>query len=736
MRQALVKKGKVWATEIPAPIVSPGTILIKVVASCISAGNETALVQDSQKSLVQKALAQPEKIRQAWNIARSEGLEKLWLKLREKQDASIPIGYSLSGVVVGVGENVQEFQPGDRVAAAGAGFAHHAEYVEVPANLVVPLPTSVSFADASSVALGAIALHAVRRSGLALGEWGVVLGTGVIGLLCVQILKASGIRVVAIDINTQRLQIAAAFGAEYTMSACEADIVAAVQHITGGQGADAVLFTAATNSSTPLSQSFKMTRKKGRVVLVGVAGMQICREDMYAKEIDFLISTSYGPGSYDDKYEHKGVDYPFAYVRWTERRNMQEYLRLLAANVIRLDKLIHGSYPLAQVDAAFTALQDGNGQKPLILLLNYGEPDVTQMASYRTHERRVLINSEAVAGDKIGVALIGAGEFANSVHLPNLRALSSHYRLHAVADTVGNKAKAVAQQYGASYATTDLQEILRDSQVDMLIIATRHDSHAELAMQGIKAGKHVLVENPLAVHIDEISRIRQFYAEPGASKPVLMVGYSRRFSCYAAEIKKHASKRLGPMFITYRLNAGHIPAESRERQQCDRIVGEACHVFDLLAFLIGAPIVSISWEHLSPASGQFLPADNKSVSIKYADGSLATLHYFAVGSSQLSREYMEIHFDNCSIVMDNYQSLQGYGIKVADIATPTSDKGHREELLALARVLKGKQMEWPIPLDVMLETSEATMGVAGVDTLTAPQMAEENLGEKDNDKKP
>jgi predicted dehydrogenase len=721
MRQALVKKGKVWAAEVPAPMVSPGTVLIKVVTSCISAGTEVAVVQESQKSLIQKALSQPEKLKKAWHMAQSEGLDRLWRKLREKQEASAPIGYSLAGVVLAVGEGVRDFQPGDRVAAAGAGIAHHAEYVEVPDNLVVALPASIGFAEGSSVALGAIALHAVRRANLKLGEWGVVLGTGIIGLLCVQILKASGVRVVASDINTQRLQIAAALGAEYTLSVSETDIVAAVQHITGGHGADAVLFTAATASSTPLAQSFKMARKKGRVVLVGVSGMQIAREDMYAKEIDFMISTSYGPGRYDDRYEQNGVDYPYAYVRWTERRNMQEYLRLLAVGVVRLDKLIHGSYPLAQVEAAFAALQDGTAQKPLMLLVHYGEPDMTQLVNCRNHERKVMVNSRPVASDKIKVALVGAGNFATTMHLPNLRDLSAHYQLHAVMDACGVKARAAAEAYGAAYATTSYQEILHDNQVDLLLIATRHDSHAQLTLQALQAGKHVLVEKPLAVRLEELNKIKEFYSYGTANKPLLMVAYNRRFSCYAQEIKKHVAQRLGPLFITYRMNAGYIASEHWVHEHGGRIVGEACHILDLFAFWIGAPITSLFWDNLSPAMGKFQAVDNKAIVLKYGDGSVATLHYFAVGSPQLSKEYVELHFDGKSVVMDNYQSLQGYDVKLADIATTRSDKGHREELLALARVLKGKEVAWPIPFDVLLETTEATFAIAGVTSFSEQQ---------------
>jgi len=704
MKQALVKKGLVYGEEVPAPVVSPGFVLIKVVNSCISAGTEMSGVLSSGVPLVKRILKQPEKISKAINLVRSEGINKAYKQISGEMEAGKPTGYSVSGVVLAVGEGVKDFMPGDRVAAGGGGFAHHAEYVEVPKNLVVKVPEKLDFIEASTVAIGAIAIHGIHRANLTLGEFCVVFGTGILGLLTVQMLAVSGIRVIAIDIDPARLKIAERTGAEFIINSSETDPVKDVLNITNGYGSDAVIFTASTSSSIPLSQAFQMTRKKGKVILVGVSGMEIKRQDIYQKEIDFFISTSYGPGRYDRDYELKGIDYPYHFVRWTERRNFSEYLRLLQNRIIDLSLLISKVFPVEKITEAFQSLKN-DSPKPLFVILDYGKPEKDLSEEGQKTNRLIHLSHKKVNNNIIRVAIVGAGSFATHMHLPNLHSLKNKFSIHAIVDNKGHKAKAVAKQYGADYATTDFDEVLKDPDTDLVMICTRHDNHGSLTLRALQHGKHVFVEKPLATNIEEIEAIEHFYEEdPGKEKPLLMVGFNRRFSIYARKIKEYTDKRINPLFIHYRMNAGYIPAEHWVHENGGRIVGEACHIIDLMSFFTGSPIEIIHVENLSPNTGKYMSSDNKSIILKYRDGSIATIEYVAVGSREVPKEYMEIHFDEKSIIMEDYKILRGYGAKIKPIKTVRSEKGHFQELEALYQSIH-KTKECPIFLTEILQTS-------------------------------
>ena len=708
MIQAIIKKGKVFPEVVPAPLVSKGALLIKVVNSCISAGTEISGVQGSGKSLIKRALEQPQHVKKVINMVRSDGIADAYAKIKDMIESEAVTGYSISGVVIATGEGTQRFQIGDHVAAAGAGVANHAEYVDVPENLVVKMPQGMDFKSASTVALGGIAMQGVRRTDLRLGEMAVVVGVGVLGLLTVQMLRLSGVRVAAVDLNDHRLSIAQDLGASIIINPATENAVDAVWNWTGSHGADAVIFTAAADSSEPLSQSFQMCKRKGRVVLVGVAGMELKREDMYQKELDFLISTSYGPGRYDQTYEGKGFDYPFAYVRWTENRNMNEYLQLVHDGAVRLDQLMNAVYPIHLVTEAFESLQRDQDSKPLMVLLDYGTIGADKIAECRTHDRKVPLATASLANDVVNIALVGAGAFATGIHLPNIKKLVKKFRLHCVVSHTGHKATSVARQYGASYATTDYQDALKDPDVDLILICTRHDSHAELAVQALRAGKHVFVEKPLATSAEDLDAIKAFYADGTHNKPVLFTGFNRRFSIYAREIKKHTDKRINPLFIHYRMNAGYMQPDEWVHEDGGRIVGEACHIIDLMTFFTGSTIKSISVDDLIPVNDKYSTTDNKVVTLAYQEGSVATIHYFAVGSREYPKENMEVHFDGKSIVLDNYKSLKGYGVELNETHTNASQKGHFEELERLYETLKGTNKNWPIELWDMMQTTEAT----------------------------
>ncbi|MEX1137890.1 MAG: bi-domain-containing oxidoreductase, partial [Bacteroidota bacterium] len=686
--------------------------------SCISAGTEMSSVQSSGLSAIKKAITDPNLMRKAVDFAKSQGISKTIERIKGTLEDGKPIGYSVAGIVVETGEGVSGFSPGDRVAAAGAGLANHAEYVNVPVNLVTPIPEGLDFAKASTVTLGTIALQGTRRCDLRLGEFCVVIGTGILGLLAIQILRGSGVRVIAVDIDEKRLALAKELGAEIVFNSSSADPVAGVMSATGGRGTDAVLFTAATSSNEPLSQAFRMCRKKGRVVLVGVSGMEIKREDMYEKELDFLISTAYGPGRYDRSYEEKGLEYPYGYVRWTENRNMAEYLRLVAGGQIRLDQLINATFPIADVGKAFESLSGPD--RPIMALLDYGAPH----DPLKTEGMHVVhLRPSVVDRAKIGVGLVGAGNFATSVHLPNLAKLSDSFALKAIMRRDGQSSVSIANRFKAAYATTDYEQMINDPAIDLVLIATRHDSHADLTLRALQAGKHVFVEKPLATENEGLQKIVQFYDgfKKGDNPPLLMVGFNRRFSPYARAIKAHTDQRVNPLFLHYRMNAGYLPPDHWVHESGGRIIGEACHIIDLMTFFTGSRIESVQSDSVRLTDSVRLsadnpnPSDNKTITLKYADGSLATIEYFASGSKELPKEHLEVHFDQKTIVMEDYRSLKGYGIRLAPelqsgvLRKSASSKGHFEELEALAATLKGESKQWPIELWDMVQTTQASI---------------------------
>ncbi len=698
MKQAVVKKGKVIAQNVPSPNVSRGSVLIKVHYSCISAGTEMTSVNTTKKSLIKRAIDSPDEVKEVLDFIKVNGIKKTIQKVRGVLDGGKQTGYSVAGEIIAVGKGVTNFQIGDKVAAAGAGIANHAEYVDVPINLVMKMPNALAYKLASTVTMGGIATQGVRRADLRFGESCVVVGAGILGLLALQMLKLSGVKVIVSDLDEHRLTLAKELGADVCINPTKEDVVKVSNNFSGGYGVDCVLFTASTSSNKPLSDSFKMCRKKGKVVLVGVAGMNINRGDMYAKELDFQISTSYGPGRYDSNYEEKGLDYPLAYVRWTENRNMTEYLHLLNEGKINVEPLIDAIYPIEKVEEAFASLA-AEGQKPIIVLLDY---------KHAKDNKKVEINTKPINKNVINIGVVGAGNFVAGMHLPNIKKLNNKFELRAVMSRTGFKADALAKQFGAAYSTTNFEEIINDKDIDLVMITTRHDSHADYVLRSLKAGKHTFVEKPLAVNQEELDQIKAFYNADVANKPVLMTGFNRRFSQFATEIKKHTDKRINPLFIHYRMNAGFIPLDSWVHEHGGRIIGEACHLIDLMTSLTNSKIASISCEKISPNNDKFSQQDNVAMILKYEDGSVGTIHYFAMGSKQLSKEYMEIHFDEKTIIMDDYKTLKGFGVNVKNLNLTRSDKGQKEELEALYETLKGNTKNWPILLEDMIATTEAT----------------------------
>jgi predicted dehydrogenase len=459
-----------------------------------------------------------------------------------------------------------------------------------------------------------------------------------------------------------------------------------------------------------------MTRKKGKVVLVGVSGMEIKREDLYPKELDFLISTSYGPGRYDDHYERKGLDYPYAYVRWTENRNMQEYLRELTEGRINLKNLIEKIYPIERVEEAYEELQ--KPEKPLIVLLEYDQNLPENLQTLCQRESKTFVSPSISRKEGIiNVGIIGAGQFATDMHLPNLFKLKSKYFVYAVMSKTPHKAKTVAEQYKAHFATCDIDELLDDESIDLVLIATRHNLHGEYVLKALNAGKNVFVEKPLCIKEEDLKGIKEFYNSKlkiqNSELPLLMVGFNRRFSKYAQEAKRYTDKRINPLFMHYRVNAGYIPSDQwvHGEEGGGRIIGEACHFIDLFTFLTECKVKEIYTSTLTPKTQSLSSDDNRVIVLNYEDGSIATLEYFATGSKEFPKEYFEIHFDEKTIVIDDYKSIKGYGVKIDEMRGAIPEKGHLRELEVCYEVLQGKTEKWPIELWDLFQTTEITFAV-------------------------
>ncbi len=707
MRQVLVAQGKVSVHDVPAPVVEPGTVLVRVTHSCISIGTELSGVRASALPLWKRAMRQPDKVKSVLRDVRSNGLRQTWEKIETTVSAPQPTGYSAVGTVLEVGEGVTDLVPGERVGCAGAQFAHHADVIRVPRNLVVPVPDGVPSDEASTLTLGAIAMQGVRRATPTLGENFVVVGLGVLGQLTTQLLAANGCRAIGLDVDRSRVDRALGLGMYAGVHHDDGDVAEQVARVTDGLGADGVIITAASPSSELVSLAFRMCRKKGRVVIVGDVGLDLNRADFYAKEIDLLISSSYGPGRYDRAYEERGLDYPAAYVRWTENRNLSEFLRLLADEKIQVKPLISDSYKIDDAEKAYAALQADPSSR-MIVLLEYPET--------ANDQKRLVENPRSPArarSGKVRVGLIGAGGFAKAVHLPNMRALSDLFELHAVASRTGHNATATANAFGARYSTTEDQRIIEDPDIDAVIIATRHDQHARLTLAALEAGKHVLCEKPLGVSRAELASIEAFYAgNSQGTAPILLTGFNRRFSVYGRALSTMLSARTSPAMFQYRMNAGRIPNDSwlHAAEGGGRNIGEASHIYDFFTFLTGSRVKEVSSASVQAGEGHYRSDDNFTATMTFDDGSVATLAYTAMGASDYPKESLDVFYDGKVATLVDYKELSVAGAKVARVSTAGSSKGQREELEAFGRAIRDGS-GWPSPLWQQLQAMEIAFRV-------------------------
>jgi predicted dehydrogenase/threonine dehydrogenase-like Zn-dependent dehydrogenase len=713
MKQVILRNGRAVVEEVPAPALLPGSILIRVAYSCISPGTELAMLSATETGvgvgLLRSALLHPDRVRQVLASLKTRGLRATKALVQGRLTFGSAVGYSCSGIVAEVGDGVEPFRPGGRVACAGSGYANHAEAVVVPQNLAVTIPGNMELAPAATVTLGAIALQGVRRVQPALGETVGVIGLGLVGQLTAQLLRAAGCRVIGLDIQRARVDLARSLGLDEGLIPTEGDPEERVRHLTQGFGLDAVVITAATPSDEPVNLAMRLVRRKGRVVVVGDVGLGLQRPAMYVKELDLLMSTSYGPGRYDPLYEEGGLDYPYAYVRWTENRNMGAYLDLVAAGKIQLAPLLGAVYPLTEAARAYEVLQADGG--PLTVLLENPLP-----TSDRPLARHIALTPRKATkkGQRLRVGVIGAGAFAQSTHLPTLRRLDDRYEIRAIVSRTGTGALAVARQYGAAVAATDYREVLNDPEIDAVLICTRHHLHAAQAAEALRAGKHVLLEKPIAIGREELAELDKTVRDLQAAGtcPAFMVGFNRRFSPLIIRAKEVVTSRVHPLLIRYRMNAGALPPEHwvHGPEGGGRIVGEACHILDLFRFLIGAPAEAVTATAIRPRSRACLAEENFVATLRYRDGSVGTLLYTALGARDFPKEEMELYVDGTVLAVDDYRSLAVYGGKGSGMRTRLPDKGHAAELEGFHRLVMGEG-EPPLAWDEIVEATELSFAV-------------------------
>lgn len=685
MKQVFNYGGNIVVKEIPAPLCGDNEILVSNRYSLISAGTESSLGSGSS-SLFSKIRENPELIQCGIDLVKREGLKKSFELIKEKSTPPlIPLGYSSSGIVLKVGNNVTNFAVGDKVACAGAGYANHAEIISVPINLVTKVPENVDFDEATFTTIGAIALQGIRRSKVQIGDNVVVLGLGLLGQIACQILKAGGAHVIGIDTLIERNKLAEKIGAEKCFIAGK-DVVKQVNEYTNGVGADSVIIYAATKSSEPVKQAMEMVRKKGNVVVVGDVGMDIDRSPFYEKELDFLISCSYGPGRYDKLYEEKGNDYPIGYVRWTENRNMQEFLNLISQKKIDVSRLINYTFEIQKAPEAYKVFEDK--KRPIGVLFKYGD-------SKEPLSRKITLKSRNVENN-INVAVIGAGTYSQTFHLPNLKKMNI-FNLKAIVTHSGPNARKVAEKYGSEYFTTDYKEAIGDESIDLVMISTRHNLHAPLILEAAALKKDIFVEKPLAMTYAECKDI---YNSVKKNKINLIIGFNRRLSFLAQKAKKAILDRKNPLMVIYRVNSAGMSSEHWINDPVEgggAIIGECCHFFDFCNWIIDRNPNKIYAEMISTNNGSIIDTNNVSCIIKYEDGSVASIIYNTIGNESFSKERIEIFGDKCVISIDDFKKLNINGLNEISEELNRIDKGQFELLKNYGKMLSGEDYNKDIP---------------------------------------
>jgi predicted dehydrogenase/threonine dehydrogenase-like Zn-dependent dehydrogenase len=663
-----LSSGETILAELPAPAIRSGQLLIKTHRSLVSLGTEKMLVDFGKAGWISKARSQPEKVKQVLEKIKSDGLKPTLDAVFRKLGEPLPLGYCNAGEVIGVGRGVSGFQVGDRVVSNG----NHAEIVSVPENLVAKIPDGVSYEDAAFTVIGAIALQGIRLVSPTFGETIVVTGMGLIGLVASQLLKANGCRVIGLDFDQGKLDRAAAWGIE-TINVGKDDAVGGVMQLTDGIGADGILITASAKTNDIISQAAQMSRQKGRIVLVGVIGLDIQRADFFAKELSFSVSCSYGPGRYNDEYEQKGLDYPIGYVRWTENRNFRAVLQAMAEGQLRVNSLITERVALADFDQIYGEMGKSGS---IASILTYPAPAAAPQRSVHVTDRTFTAGTGTMG-------IIGAGNFTKAMILPSLKKVNAPVKY--ISSAGGLSGTTAAQKFGIGQSVTDNRIMLDDPDLDAILITTRHDAHANQVIEALEAGKHVFVEKPLALTHEDLDRVEAAYEK---SNKTLTVGFNRRFSPFSEDLKKQLGDAPGPINVIATMNAGFIPQDVWVQDMevgGGRIIGEACHLIDLITFFTGSLVESVVMNAMGPNAAE--NTDNASILLRYADGSQGVINYFSNGSKAYSKERIELYSQNRTAVIDNfrrshYHGFSGSGMKKGQ------DKGHGEQFRRFYESLK------------------------------------------------
>jgi polar amino acid transport system substrate-binding protein len=693
-----LKDGYMQLLEVPFPILNSGCVLVRNHFSIISAGTEGKTVKDARLGYIGKAMARQEEVKKVIKTAKTIGIVDTYKLMMNKLDSPSPLGYSCSGEIIAIADDITEFKIGDKVACAGAG-AVHAEVVAVPKNLCVKLPEHVTCDEASFSTIGAIAMQGIRIADLRLGETCAVIGLGLIGQLTMQMLNASGVKSIGIDINKTTVDLSKELGADYAFERNTDGLENLIKELTSGQGVDAVIITAATSSHDPVDFAGEICRRKGKVIIVGSVPTGFKRTYFYKKELELKMSCSYGPGRYDANYEENGIDYPYGYVRWTENRNMQAFVDLVQNKKINLKKLTSHVFNFNDAPKAYQLILDKTESYTGILL----KYDVSKILKSKVELKKSTPNPS-----EPNIGFIGAGSFANNVLLP---ALKGNCNFIGVASNKGNNARYTADKYEFNYCTDKSEELIADKNCNTIFVATRHDSHAHYVMEAIKHKKHVFVEKPLCLTEDELIQIQELQKD---TNTFVMVGFNRRFAPHIQKVKSLISHNQA-VAINYRINSGTIPPEHwihNKHIGGGRIVGEACHFIDLVSFIAGSKIVSVSANELLSVNNL---RDTLIVNLKMENGSIATISYFSNGSKELAKEYLEIFTNGQSIVINDFKTMSIYGKSVKTTSLSNQDKGHKEEVtIFLDAIKKGKAC--PIPFNetynAMLTTFKVEESIA------------------------
>lgn len=699
MKQILqsLKTGTTEVAEVPCPTPSRGQVLIRSSRTLVSAGTERMLVDFGKAGLVGKARQQPDKVRQVFDKFKTDGLAPTLEAVFNKLDQPLPLGYCNVGRLLEASAGVTGFAPGERVVSNGK----HAQVVAVPVNLCANVPDSVTDDEAAFTVLGAIALQGIRLVQPTLGETIVVTGLGLIGLMTVQLLRANGCRVLGLDFDPEKLRMAERFGAQTVNLAGGEDPVSAALTYSRGRGVDAVIITASTRSNEPVHQAALMSRKRGRIVLVGVTGLELSRADFYEKELSFQVSCSYGPGRYDPNYEEKGQDYPVGFVRWTEQRNFEAVLDMMADGRLDVKPLISHRFTLTDVAKAYELVI--SKQPSLGILIDYPSEEAVPINVLMRRTLQLTLARTTAPSGRAAIGFIGSGNYATAVLIPAFKETGA--RMVSVASGAGVSGVHAGRKFGFEKTTTDITSILDDPGIDTVVIATRHNSHADLVCRAIEAHKHVFVEKPLALADEELSRITAAWEKAVASgfQPLLMVGFNRRFAPQVRKIKSLLAATSGPKSFIITINAGAIPVDHWTQDSAiggGRIVGEACHFIDLLQFLADVPITSQYVSAMEATNG-----DTATITLLFEDGSIGTIHYFANGAKAFPKERLEVFSGGRILQLDNYRRLKGFGWPSFNrMNLWRQDKGQRACVAAFVKAVE-QGGNCPIPIAEVMDVS-------------------------------